>query len=593
MKGFILGAGRGKRIQPLSNELPAPMLPILNRPLLLYIIEHLKKFDIRNIKINLHHLPEYIDSYFESGESFGVEISYSLEKNLLGTAAALKRVESFFDDTILVHAGNCLADIDLTELLYFHKIKKSPITLVLAENSIKELTAEYNVNSSGQIIKSNFRISKNDSFYSTIPIGIYMVEKEILKLVPNQTQFNLETDLINLLLREKINPYAYYFKKDYYRIQNPSDLLNANIKLLDEISLDQNMLIHLHDSSSIHKSAVTSIKNPILIGDNSHIGKNVEFLGQAIIGNNVRIDDAAVISDSLILDDTYVGKNIEIKNSIIYKNLHLSITHGYSLYLNDEFIISEQKKFSPLSTVKKIFFRIIDFTLSLLALILLSPVFLIISILIKIDSSGSIFYHSRRIRKPQIIQKTEKWYKYQPESIVEYLKFRTMIVDQNQYKSSLNDLNIYNGGPFFKAKDDPRISRIGKFLRATSLDELPLLINVLKGDLSFVGIWGLPQKEANGLQSTQIADGDFEISETAKIRFRGNLGLAGYWQSRGRSELSAEERIVHDAIQSLSDIDDKILSKHLSEYKKSRSVKGYISLILDTVKSVLKKKGSY
>ncbi len=593
MKGFILGAGRGKRLQPLSNELPAPMLPVLNRPLLLYIITHCKKFDIKNFKINLHHLPEYIDSYFENGEPFDVKISYSLEKNLLGTAAALKRVESFFDDSVLVHAGNCIADINLDDLFYFHKSKDSLMTCVVTEDSTKGLTAEYEINSNGKICKSNYRVSKTDSLFSSVPIGIYIIEKEILKLIPNQTQFNLDTDLINLLLRDKINAYGYFFQKDYYRIHTPSDLLNANLKLLEELTLDQNNLVHLQDSSKIHGSVLSSTKKPILIGDYTVIGKNVEFLGPAIIGNNVRIDDAAVVTDSLILDDSYIGKNIEIKNSIVHKNLHLSITHDYSLYLNDEFIISEQKKNPRLFSAKRIFFRIIDLFLSLFALILLFPLFLFISILIKLDSAGPIFYRSRRIREPQIIQKTEKWYKYQPESIVEYLKFRTMIVDQNQYKSSLNDLNIYEGGPFFKAKDDPRITRVGKSLRAASLDELPLLINVLKGDLSFVGIWGLPQKEAEGLQSSDSTEEGLEISETAKFRFKGNLGLAGYWQSRGRSELTAEERIVHDTVQSLSDIDDQLLSKHLGEYKKSRSVKGYISLILDTVKSVLKKKGSY
>lgn len=592
MKGFILGAGRGKRLQPLSNELPAPMLPILNKPLLLYIIEHFKKFDIKNIKINLYHLPEYIDSYFENGENFGVNISYSLEKNLLGTASALKRVESFFDDSVLVHAGNCLADVDLNEIYYFHKQKKSAITFVVTEDNTKELTAEFDINKNGQITKSNYRVSKADSNYNFVPIGIYIVGKEILNLIPSQTQFNLDTDVVNLLLRNKVESYAYFTQKDNFKITNPRDLLNLNLKLLDELTLDQNKLIHKHDSAYVHNSVISSIEKPILIGEDSLIAKNVEFLGAAVIGNNVKIDEGAIIFDSLVLNDTYIGKNIEINNSIIYKNLHLSITRDYSIYLNDEFILSEKKKTPRFTSARKIIFRSFDTILSLTALILLAPFILLISILIKLDSRGPVFFYSRRIRKPQIIQHTERWFKYQPESVVEYIKFRTMVVDQDKFINSLNNINLYDYGPFFKAKDDPRITRIGKILRRTSLDELPLLINVLKGDLSFVGIWGLPQKETESIQSEDWTKESLEISDTAKFRFKGNLGLAGYWQSRGRSELTAEERIIHDSIQSLSDIDDQALSKHLGEYKKSRSVKGYISLILDTVKSVLKKKGS-
>lgn len=95
MKAIILGAGIGKRLQPLTNEIPAPMLPILNKPLILYIIEHLKKFNINEIKVTLHHLPEIIDAYLGEGEELDVKISYSLEKELLGTANAIKRVKSF------------------------------------------------------------------------------------------------------------------------------------------------------------------------------------------------------------------------------------------------------------------------------------------------------------------------------------------------------------------------------------------------------------------------------------------------------------------------------------------------------------------
>lgn len=592
MKGFILGAGRGKRLQPLSNELPAPMLPILNKPLLLYIIEHFKKFDIKNIKINLYHLPEYIDSYFENGDNFGVNISYSLEKNLLGTASALKRVESYFDDSVLVHAGNSLADVDLNEIYYFHKQKKSLMTFVVTEDTTKELTAEFDINKNGQITKVNYRVSEPGSNYNFIPIGIYIVEKEILKFIPPQTQFNLDSDVVNLLLWNKVDSYAYFTQKDNFRITNPRDLLNINLKLLDELTLDQNKLIHKHDSAFVHNSAISLLEKPILVGENSRIGKNVEFLGPTVIGNNVEIDEGAVISNSLILNDTFIGKNIEIKDSIIYKNLHLSIAREYSIYINDEFILSEKKKTQDLATIRNLIFKGFDLILSLTVLILLSPLFIIISMFIKLDSRGPVFFYSRRMRNPQIIQHTEKWFKYQPERFVEYLKFRTMVVDQGKFKNSLDDINLYDYGPFFKAKDDPRITRVGKILRRTSLDELPLLINVLKGELSFVGIWGLPQKEAENIQSADWTKESLKISDTAKFRFKGNLGLAGYWQSRGRSDLTTEERIVHDSIQSLSDIEDQALSKHLGEYKKSRSVKGYISLILDTVKSVLKKKGS-
>jgi len=160
-------------------------------------------------------------------------------------------------------------------------------------------------------------------------------------------------------------------------------------------------------------------------------------------------------------------------------------------------------------------------------------------------------------------------------------------------KNDLKSKNIYTDGPYFKIKDDPRITKVGKFLRKTSLDELPLLFNVLKGDLSLVGVWGLPPEEAVSLMETGGTKGFYQLKDVAQLRFKGKLGLAGYWQSRGRSELSAEERSIHDAIQALASIKDEKLRAKLGAYSRVNSLRGYLSLILETIKSVIKRKGAY
>ncbi len=593
MKCFILGAGKGKRLQPLSNELPAPMFPVLNKPLLLYIIEHLKKFHITDIRINLHHLPEYIDSYFEDGQNFDANISYSLEKDLLGTAGALKRTETFFGSTFIVHAGNSLTEIDLNELIYFHNQNHSKLTLAVHTDYERYQCTELSIDDKGKIVKSNLRQTKTDSKFDLIPSGVYVFEKETLDVIPTRQVCDIETDLLNLLLSQNTPAYAFIVKTGCYRVQYPKDLLKLNLKLLNDFSLDQNQLIHFSDSVQIHKSVIPKTFHPLFIGENSLIGKNVEFLGQAVIGSNVKIDEGAVISNAVIFNNTYIGKNIEINNSIVFQNLHINTRSDFSIYVNDEFIIDRYKVSNFANSFSRILFRTIDIVFSSVALIILSPVFFLIVIFIKLDSKGPAFFISRRMQQPEIIQKSKNWYRFQPEKIVKYFKFRTMIYSRENEETGLDEKNIYEYGPFFKAKDDPRITRVGKFLRKTSLDELPLLINVLRGDLKLVGIWGLPEKEAIGIQTKGVSNKDFDISETARIRFKGELGLAGYWQARGRSELSTEERILHDSIQSISDIDDELLLKHLGEYKKSRSVKGYISLILDTVKSVIRKKGAF
>lgn len=588
MKAFILGAGSGKRLQPLSNEIPAPMLPILNKPLILYIIEHLKKFKIDEIKISLHHLPEHLDAYLGEGENFDVKISYSLEKELLGTARAIKRVRSFFDDTVLIHYGNCFADIDLNDFYYFHKSKKSIFSYAVIENSSIQNSYEIIFNNNSRIVDLRYRRKKAGNPY--VSAGIFLAEKEIFDYIPSNQKFSIDEELLLTICDLNLKSYAYILKGEYFKIEHPKDLLETNLRLLKILSSSENRLI-FGDTRKINKDVYRTISVPLMVGSNSEIKKNVTIKDSIVIGDNVVIDEGTVLSKSLILNDTYIGKNLEIENSIIYKNLCINTTRDFGIYVTDNFILSPINKTKLKDKLKSFAFRILDIILSLIGIIILLPIMLVIAIVIKIDSKGPVFYRSKRLKQPQLIEKGARWYRYEPERPVFYLKFRTMRSDILSDEKILG-LNVYSKGPYFKAKDDPRLTKVGRFLRKTSLDELPLLFNVLKGDISLVGIWGLPPEEAKALYQEGISEDWLKLKDVARVRFKGKLGLAGYWQSRGRSELTAEERTIHDTLQAITNIEEEKLKSRLNEYT-SDSVKGYISLILDTVKSVIKRKGAY
>ena len=171
--------------------------------------------------------------------------------------------------------------------------------------------------------------------------------------------------------------------------------------------------------------------------------------------------------------------------------------------------------------------RFYDFILSLLVIILLSPLLLLLAVLIKLESRGPIFYISKR---------AGSGYK-----IFDFYKFRTMRVGADQELKDLSHLNQYNEGGedsvFFKIKDDPRVTPLGQFLRNSSLDELPQLFNVLKGDMSLVGNRPLPLYEAERLTKDQIA-----------WRFLAPAGITGLWQvtKRGNKDMSLDERIHLD-----------------------------------------------
>lgn len=174
-----------------------------------------------------------------------------------------------------------------------------------------------------------------------------------------------------------------------------------------------------------------------------------------------------------------------------------------------------------------------DMGLAGLALVILAPLLLLVALIIRLDSPGPIFYSQLRVGQDRHGRLRGR--------VFELYKFRTMHVDADARLAELKAQNAYGSGPFFKLTHDPRITRVGHFLRKTSLDELPQLINVLKGDMRLVGNRPLPVYEAEALGE-----------EWQRMRFAGPAGITGLWQISGRSDLSEHERMVLDTVYAVS-----------------------------------------
>ena len=132
MNAMVLAAGKGTRLRTLTDSLPKPMLPVAGKPVLLHILEWLRRYHVRQAAINLHHRAEVIREYFGNGAGFGLELAYSEEPELLGTAGGVKAMADFFDDPFVVVYGDVLTDLDLGELLTFHRTRVDLLHATLA-----------------------------------------------------------------------------------------------------------------------------------------------------------------------------------------------------------------------------------------------------------------------------------------------------------------------------------------------------------------------------------------------------------------------------------------------------------------------------
>jgi mannose-1-phosphate guanylyltransferase len=602
MKAMILSAGVGSRLFPLTDKLPKPMLPLANKPTLEYLVDLCKANNINDIRMNLYYRPEVIDTYFQNGKKWGVNISYSLEKKLLGTAGAVKRSEMFFDDTFVVLSGDGYTDLDLSEMLNYHKKNGAKVTIAVKK---VDDTSKFGVvvrDNDGRIIEFQEKPSKQEAKSDFANLGIYIIEPEILNLIPKNEQYDFGYQLFPKLLTMQIPFFSYETDAFWTDIGDIDEYWKLNMSLISKrynggLEKSYKILdnqVFVGKGSKVSEKTLKTINGPVIIGNNSIIEDDVIINAPVVIGDNVIIEKGAKISNSIILSNTCIGENINVDKSITIENYTMNINHNYGFIVEDEKIFRTvlNKTFSQ--KLSETFINLFDRAIAAVALTALAPLFAFIAILIKIDSKGPIFYKSRRILSPAIKKNGKNWNIFKGEKGLGYVVFRTMHIESDKNINKLK--NKYENGPFVKVENDPRITNVGRLLRKTSIDELPLLFNVLKGEMSLVGIWALPTYEAesllvNGLK-TFAGKEELDFSDMAQVRFNGKIGLAGYWQSRGRSQLSAEERALHDSFQAAQYRFGNKYKNVLGKYSEHLSFTGYLKMIRETFFSVVKRTGA-
>ncbi|MFZ5924426.1 MAG: nucleotidyltransferase family protein, partial [Bacillota bacterium] len=171
MKAVVMAGGKGTRLRPLTCDKPKPMVSMVNRPILEHIVRLLRKHGFADIYATLHYMPEVIQEYFGTGESFGVRMNYSIEDSPLGTAGSVKACERHLDSTFIVMSGDALTDIDLSAAMEFHRAKGAIATVILTRVSTP---LEYGVvitEDDGRISRFLEKPSWSEVFSDTVNTG--------------------------------------------------------------------------------------------------------------------------------------------------------------------------------------------------------------------------------------------------------------------------------------------------------------------------------------------------------------------------------------------------------------------------------------
>lgn len=196
LRALVMAGGYGNRLRPLTEELPKPMLPVGNKPLLELIVEQLKQAGIRQVNVATHYKGDVISEHFKNGEAFGVDIRYVKEDQPLGTAGALSLLEEV-DEPLLVINGDILTRVDFRALLHFHREHKADLTVCVRQY---EFNVPYGViDTDGVNVKA---ILEKPVVRQFINAGIYLLNPQVRRLIPNGQPYDIP-DLIDRLINEQ------------------------------------------------------------------------------------------------------------------------------------------------------------------------------------------------------------------------------------------------------------------------------------------------------------------------------------------------------------------------------------------------------
>jgi mannose-1-phosphate guanylyltransferase len=338
MKAMILAAGKGTRVRPITHTTPKPMIPILQKPVMEFLLELLRQHGFDEIMVNVSHLAEEIENYFRDGQRFGVQIAYSFEGRIedgeligeaLGSAGGIKRIQDFqpfFDDTFVVLCGDALIDLDLTEAVRRHKEKGAMASLV-AKRVPHDQVSSYGVvvtDEEGKVLRFQEKPSVEEAASDMINTGIYIFEPEVLDFIPSGQPFDIGADLFPRLVEAGAPFFALPMEFEWVDIGKVPDywqairsVLQGHVRQVQIPGVEVRPGIYTGlnvaaDWDKIH------VEGPIYVGAMTRIENGATIIGPAMIGPSCHICEGATIDNSIIFDYSRIGAGVRLVEKLVY-----------------------------------------------------------------------------------------------------------------------------------------------------------------------------------------------------------------------------------------------------------------------------------
>jgi mannose-1-phosphate guanylyltransferase / phosphomannomutase len=348
-----MAGGEGTRLRPLTSNQPKPMVPIVGKPCMEHILELLQQHGFNDVIVTVAFMPQAIRSYFGNGESLGLDIEYSVEESPLGTAGSVRLASGVLDEPFLVISGDALCDVDLTDLVRFHKERGAAVTVGLksVDNPL-----EFGIvvtDEDGRVERFLEKPSWSQVFSDTINTGIYVLEPEVLRHIPTDRPYDFSKELFPLLLEMGRPLYGHVFDGYWQDIGNLDQFRQANFDALDErvrlnlpgIRLRGNLWL----GEGVEVDDLAQIEGPAFVGNYCRVAADASVGAYSVLSASVTLLERARTERSVIDAATHIGRSARIEGAVVGRNCdiraHVHVQEGAAI--GDEVTLGAQSAVLP------------------------------------------------------------------------------------------------------------------------------------------------------------------------------------------------------------------------------------------------------
>ena len=322
MQALILAGGKGTRLRPLTVYTPKPVVPVVNRPFLLYQIEILRKAGITDLTLSLSYQPDKIQHLLGNGSEYGVNLRYITEPSPMGTGGAYKFAADALRETTVVLNGDILTNLNVHDLIDFHRSREAAATITLVPVDEPSRYGLVETDESGRV-KSFIEKPDPDKLAAiktnTINAGVYVLEPSILDIIAKDINRSFEYDVFPDILSRGLPFFAYVLSNEYWLdIGTPVSYLAAH----------HDYLSGKITGFDLEKRAVADVATRAEIDDLSYIGEDCVIkpgvkIVNSVIGSGVHIEEKAMVENSVVWSHTRISSAADIHDAIIGRSCHV------------------------------------------------------------------------------------------------------------------------------------------------------------------------------------------------------------------------------------------------------------------------------